>query len=407
MPIESMPSRATSHAQVPLPQAAASGHTGNPALTSRSPLGRPPTRSSAGTTGVAPRAALPTPARAGREVAAVDIRSFQLAAAMATEAGLPSHAAPPAPEAPDSRTADRRAILECMRVFAEQAYSSNGDKITEVAGFQPVGQASTDVMKIWQGESPDTLNIVLAFAGTRSSDKGDMARDVQSQVPSPHVNPLDPGLPSLGHVGMGWRKRWTRQAQVRLDGGLPLGDMLALRAAQAQAQGKPLLVNVTGHSLGAATATVAGYDIANFLHSRSVLSQTQVVVFNPPRMGSVGAEVRYQQALLAGSHAGMGSGPGPSLQLHQFTRALDPVQSVPLFMHHPTWHKPSGLSARSANNPELVGLAQDSNYHATAVDRVNLGANHHLGAWKSTIAVDMPDTHVDRMFRGAPLRESA
>jgi hypothetical protein len=58
-------------------------------------------------------------------------------------------------------------------------------------------------MKVWRGESAEAITLVVAFAGTRHGNKGDLARDLQSQLPSAHVNPLDPTLPRLGLVGGG------------------------------------------------------------------------------------------------------------------------------------------------------------------------------------------------------------
>jgi len=313
------------------------------------------------------------------------VDGFDLAAAMAAEEH--ACAAPPGRTLPDAaqQTETRRAMLECMLAFAIQAYLTDGLRITGVGGFEPTPRLSSDVMKTWEKVTADGVNVVIAFAGTRAGNLGDMWRDLQSQKLRPHANALDPSLGSVGSVGAGWSERWRRQARPSGAEREQLGDALKAYAAQAAACHGPLLVTVIGHSLGAAVASVAGNDIAQFLKAQEVESKTTVYSFNAPRMGSKQAQDRYQEKLAQGRDAPAAGRHGP-LVLRQFTRHGDPVQSVPFNQCHPMWKGTHDLADRTA-------------YHAAsrAMHLLDVTVNHVREEWALDVG-HMPDQEVSRIF---------
>ncbi|WP_225977918.1 lipase family protein [Paracidovorax avenae] len=102
--------------------------------------------------------------------------------------------------------------------------------------------------------------------------------------------------------------------------------------------GRLLSVSVTGHSLGAAVGILAGVDIANFLRHKEIDGQVSTYAFTPPRIAPEGIEGRFQEAL----ELRLASNPGMRFALRQFVRKQDPIQPMPLGMHHPAWSHPQG-----------------------------------------------------------------
>ena len=385
-------------------------------------------RRSAGPGSVAPRAGLPSHRRESPAVHAValekfdavlarlgldnahilrrtvPLQGFDLAAAVAGEwqahQGLPAAGAPCA-----SRTGQQRAILECMRVFAMQAYypagqpheeppgrpkvphpprgaaaTPPGGALTEVGGLRPLTGLCSDAMKLWSAQTPEGLSLVLAMAGTRFILK-DVSVDLASHRVLAHGNPLDASLPALEAVGKGWSDRWTELAQARRAGAQSLREFLSTCAAQCAQRGQTLQVMLAGHSMGGAVATLAGYDIAHFLARHGVRGMTSVYAFNPPRLGAQAARDGYQRALAGLARADAPA--APALALRQLTRDFDPVQSLPAGLQHPLWHDQAVAGA----------------YHArgTGVQAADLLRNHDLKEWPHEIAT-MPAGQVARLF---------
>jgi hypothetical protein len=294
-------------------------------------------------------------------------------------------------------TAAHRATLENVRRFVLQSHPSYGDEPTKTADLDPLPECSTDVMKVWHGETDTAITLFIAFTATRDGDKGDMGRNYQSLLLCDPTNPLDPALPTSGSVGWGWQSRWETQA-------ITLKPALTEYAQQALQKDKLLNVFFAGHSLGGPVATLAGVHCSDWLRSLNVPGHTMIATFNSPRFGSAAAAENIHQKLVDQQPTDTNQNHGRTLQLHQLTCSDDPVQSLPLGMHHGVWHEVNGLPGAGSRNPQLVELAQRDNYNVPArASKLNPLANHDLGAWEKTILETMPDEKIDQMMRHTPL----
>jgi hypothetical protein len=289
--------------------------------------------------------------------------------------------ATPSVRARATRTGLASSVLNtmlCMRRFAGQAYNAD-DQQVEDCNLKPTPWNNTDVMKLFDSKAVPAggrQTVVVAFAGTRMPNIGDVLRDLQSQVPSWHKNPLDSGLPQLGYVGSGWDARWYNQAKA-------LKGTLDWYIGDAKKNGHGLDLIVVGHSLGGVAATLAGYDIAQYLRNKG-LKQQRVFVFsfNSPRLGGTGSRDVYQDALFASRCPASDS--DVCLVLRQFTRSLDPVQSVPLNMNHPVWDTPSwphcSLKAGPGSHADF-NFSYCPQFNAPALSYANPLGNHFLAGW--------------------------
>lgn len=301
------------------------------------------------------------------------------------------------------RSRSVRELVLCMRRFAGQAYDTTGASILEDCGLKPTPWNSTDVMKVWDSKvafAGASQVIVVAFAGTRMPNAGDVLRDLQSQFAVDHDNPLDRALPGLPSVGSGWDARWYWQAKQ-------LKGALDWYLADAKAGGKMLDVYLVGHSLGAVTATLAGYDVTQYLRARAEgLSggyRVHVYAFNPPRLGGVEARDLYQDALFA-SRASCPARAGQTcLVLRQFTRSADAVQSVPVTMRHPVWSTPdpSPRCAEVTGDGKYSGRAIGycTQINAPALSTVSPLENHQLAGWDDQIMKLGDAELIDGMFK--------
>lgn len=247
-------------------------------------------------------------------------------------------------------------------------------------------------MKVFDSISSVHVQLLLfAFAGTRGANAGDILRDLQSQMPRWHKNPLDNGLPQLGYIGSGWDSRWYYQA-AKVKG------ILDWYINDAKNHGKALRVYVVGHSLGAVTATVAGYDIAQYLKGKQLSSHgTFVYSFNAPRLGANGSARTQYQAALFGSNC-PAEGNELCLLLRQFTRNLDAVQSVPLDMAHPVWDVGGSTCSFNVGDPDRRrSIGYCTQIHTAALSYSNPFGNHYLAGWDNQIR-GLPDETVNRMF---------
>lgn len=228
----------------------------------------------------------------------------------------------------------RRVVLECMRACAGEAYTADLANVPNIGKLQFDAQMSSPRLKLWHGTSGDALTVVLGFSGTRMEEAEDLLCDVKSQITQPHANSFDQQLPTLGDIGSGWQEWWKSEAELPREAGDCMKDELTRYTQMAKESGKALSVSLAGHSLGAAVATLAGFDITHFLRATGANGKVSVYAFNPPRMGAMGIESQYKSTL---EDPSVSKGSPLNFSLRQFTRNMDPIQSVPLFMHHPHW----------------------------------------------------------------------
>lgn len=273
----------------------------------------------------------------------------------------------------------RRVVLECMRTCAGEAYTADLANVPDIGKLQFETPMSSPRLKLWHGTSGDVLTIVLGFSGTRMEEMDDLLCDVKSQIARPHSNSFDQHLPALGEVGSGWQEWWRSEALLPRGAGVCMKDVLVRYAEMAKESGKALSVSLAGHSLGAAVATLAGFDIAHFLRMGGTVGKVSIYAFNPPRLGSKGIETQYMGTLASRP---VSEGSALCFSLRQFTRDLDPVQSAPLFMHHPHWSSDGDRDANCNNKVSGDRLANFITCTDRAASSVNLSLNHELSLWR-------------------------
>lgn len=131
---------------------------------------------------------------------------------------------------PASLDGRRRALLECMRALAGEAYTENFQRIAPIGQLNLCADRCTPALKLWEAAPAEhTAALVLGFSGTRMTDSADLLCDLKGQIPELHGNPLHESLPPLGHVGAGWQERWCDEA-TKLRGGERLAGILAKRS---------------------------------------------------------------------------------------------------------------------------------------------------------------------------------
>lgn len=254
---------------------------------------------------------------------------------------------------PASLDGRRRALLECMRALAGEAYTEDFQRTAPIGQLNLCADRCTPALKLWEAAPAEhTAALVLGFSGTRMTDSADLLCDLKGQIPELHGNPLHESLPPLGHVGAGWQERWCDEA-TKLRGGERLDGILAKYADAANREGKMLSLSVVGHSLGGVVAALAGFDIATFLRDRGTQGRVSVYSFNPPRLGVKGTAQAYRR-ILEDERFDKGA---LGFTLLQFTRELDPIQSLPFFMEHPDWAPPAGSAHRSSRRERAYSIA--------------------------------------------------
>ena len=295
---------------------------------------------------------------------------------------------------PASLDGRRRALLECMRALAGEAYTEDFQRIAPIGQLNLCADRCTPALKLWEAAPAEhTAALVLGFSGTRMTDSADLLCDLKGQIPELHGNPLHESLPPLGHVGAGWQERWCDEA-TKLRGGERLAGILAKYADAANREGKILSLSVVGHSLGGVVAALAGFDIATFLRDRGTRGRVSVYSFNPPRLGVKGTAQAYRR-ILEDERFDKGA---LGFTLLQFTRELDPIQSLPFFMEHPDWAAPQSdrhTVHRSAN-------VHIQSHYDGVTDRLNLGVNHDLALWKEAIATRITQDALSGLFGDPP-----
>ncbi len=299
--------------------------------------------------------------------------------------------------------ARRREVLECMRACAGEAYTADLGRVPDVGRLRFAAEMSTPTLKCWESVSHrDVLAVVVGFSGTRMEEADDLLCDLKSQIAHPHTNPLDSRLPQLGHVGAGWQERWQAEALARRGDSRHMAEILVGYVATARQRRQPLSVSVVGHSLGAVVATLASFDIANFLGASGANGKISTYAFNPPRLGLKGVEDTYRRALASLAMPQEGA---LRFTLRQFTRNMDPIQSVPFFMQHPDWADGTHRDRGDAHVALAPGGVRIVTYTDEAASRVNLSLNHELSLWKTAIASGMSDAALQSLFDGRPKPE--
>ena len=288
----------------------------------------------------------------------------------------------------------RRELLECMRAIAGEAYTEDFRGVAPIGQLKLCADRCTPALKIWEGRpGGSTSMVVLGFAGTRMTDGADLLCDLRGQIPELHGNPLHDSLPPLGQVGAGWKERWYDEA-TKLRGGQQLARILADYSDAANRDGKTLSLSVVGHSLGAVVAALAGFDIAMFLRHRGTQGCVSVYSFNPPRLGPKGTAQAYRR-ILEGERLEKGT---LGFTLLQFTRELDPIQSLPFFMEHPDW----ASSQRHRHTVHRSANVHIRSHYDGVTDRLNLGVNHDLALWKEAIATGITPLALSELFGDPP-----
>jgi hypothetical protein len=338
----------------------------------------------------------PQRAESEREIGgsdAIERSEFDFAAALGREelAGAePSSAAPGVePQAlTEAQRKSRREALKCLQRFANQAYTVNNALLKPDCNLKPTPWNSTDVMKVFDGASKDIEAVVIAFAGTH--DLGDFLQDLKSLKPVMHSNPLNPALPQLGSVGKGWDVRWHNQASAHFK------QMLEWYRNDARTHNRRLGIIVTGHSLGGVTATLAGYDIAQYLRGNATPWSVYVTAFNPPRLGLSGARDKYQDALFASRCPAAGN--DICLTLWQMTRAQDPFHTYPPGMSHAVWQTAWGNPTVGPGPHQGQNLGYCPQLHTASLFKPWAPlASHRLGSWAAQID-QVAGYQIDCMF---------
>lgn len=247
--------------------------------------------------------------------------------------------------------------------------------------------------------------MIISNRGTTFDTAGDAFRDAQNIGPAvDHRNALDTTVePRLGSVGRGWSQRWTVQAAA-------VRAQIDQARTRARANARRLEVQVMGHSLGAAIATVAGYDIAHYLRNVNVRETESLNVpydvivysFNAPKTLGRGAlfngdpgRPRYVATLLGSVERARGN--AVSLTLRQFTRDWDVVQSVPAIEMHPVWTTTAGSTLIDAVTfTANLGYCPQLNVRHRALP--DLFFANHLADWTQDIA-EASDSQIACMFR--------
>jgi pimeloyl-ACP methyl ester carboxylesterase len=279
-----------------------------------------------------------------------------------------------------------RAKLTCMQRAAQATYRPPDTVNPPCAGYTYRTELSTDVMRVWTDINLNRM--IVGFTGTRSTNAGDILRDVQSASFALNVSGIYSNVQFRG-VNNGFWPRWANQAANNNSALKSELDTMVIRRVLAQVTGRVgrMDVDVVGHSLGAAVATLAAVDINAYLH-RNNASQSRMFVttyaFNSPHTGNEQWARQYWNLQNDRIHGG--ASPGP--YFYAFTRSGDPVQSVPLFGGHHVFWNPSvpNATTNGANQPEGA-RNQNWNYcpHYNSPSSGRLFANHALREWETDL----------------------
>ena len=292
------------------------------------------------------------------------------------------------------------AFGECMAIAARESYSELDATQDELCGelltepFAHLPQYGTDVLRVFKRDTTDNnvvhRDLVLAFTGTRTPDVGDIARDLESQILLSYNNEFDAdhaevlALSGDEKVAGGFDSRWENHAAIVKD---------AITAVDAEpvetGQIKTLSVIAIGHSLGAATATRAAFDLNRSLQNKRITLWS----FNSPRVGNEAFAQAYTDAITSCSFVADGC-----FMVRQFTRSGDPIHKLPLLMHHPVWNPEQDEETRkSTGETTQRELDYCAHYHAPRASTLNLAQNHKLDLWRTNL-YEIPSEHLECML---------
>ncbi len=292
-------------------------------------------------------------------------------------------------------------FAHCMAIAARKAYSPLADVENIICDsllvdpFEHMPAHGTDVLRVFKrrvgDDKQEHVDVLFVFTGTRTPDVGDIARDLESQVLTDYTNHLSPErddaamLSGDEKTSKGFDSRWRNHAD---------GVRKALEAIDEESvllgQTPATTIAVIGHSLGAATATRAAFDI-----NRSIKNQRVVLwSFNSPHVGNSSFANAYIQSLKT-----CGTIQSGCFMVRQFTRSGDPIHKLPLLLSHPVWNPSQAPDTRkNTGDPVEVALDYCTHYHAPSASTLNLPQNHKLDRWRMDI-YDIPAEHFNCMFK--------
>lgn len=292
------------------------------------------------------------------------------------------------------------AFAECMAIAAREAYSELSETKGRVCDelltepFAHLPQYGTDVLRVFKRDVAANnavhTDLIIAFTGTRTPDVGDIARDLESQILLNYNNEFDAdhadalALSGEEKVGGGFDSRWENHAAIVKDA----IDSISVEPTES-AQIKTLSIIVTGHSLGAATATRAAFDLDRSLQNNRITLWS----FNSPRVGNEAFAQAYTNAITSCSVIDEGC-----FIVRQFTRSGDPIHKLPLLMHHPIWNPDQDEETRqSTGDVTQRTLDYCAHYHAPRASTLNLAQNHKLDLWRTNL-YEIPSDHIECML---------
>jgi Lipase (class 3) len=310
-------------------------------------------------------------------------------------------------------TAEQRTLvrtnLRCMQVLAKDAYLPMSTVPNTSCEDYVLGrELSTDVMKIWALPSIEQRNYYIGFAGTRPNNPGDGWRDIQSALflASSRQSVLTFFANPPGAILSGFWDRWANQINEKgIRGKL---NQWATETAIGQTINPDLNLNINlvGHSLGAAAATIGALDISgwrNFERQPGGFNPVNNIsvtayVFNPPRTGNFDYALAYARTI---------ADPLKGLKIYEFTVTNDPVQSSNFIRYHPFWNpNVTNATTNGSDQPAAslaMGYCPQYNVYRVPIGNnpleiaVNALVNHNLTLWEGNI-LRMPDSHVDCML---------
>jgi hypothetical protein len=300
----------------------------------------------------------------------------------------------------DLRLALYRNNLLCMQRLAKESYQpmSTIPNTASCGNYVLVPALSTDVMKVWAESDLTKRHYIIGFAGTRPGNPGDGWRDLESLVtPASFRFSAMTGFANLpGAILGGFWDRWANQVnekgiRIKLNewANLTVIDQIANSALH-------LDIDLVGHSLGAAAATIGAIDISgwrNFERQPGGFNPVNNIfvnayVFNPPRTGNYDYASAYARTI---------ADPLQGLKLYEFTVTNDPVQSGNIGRYHPFWNP--NVTDATVNGPSepaallAMGYCPQYNVYRAPVGLANSLVNHNLDTWAQNIQT-MPASHL-------------
>lgn len=291
-------------------------------------------------------------------------------------------------------------FAQCMVIAARAAYADADTKtaicdelLTEPFEYMP--DHSTDVLKIFKRRinrlGSDHVEVIISFAGTRATDIGDILRDIQSQIPKDYENYLGAphnnaqSLKGDERTGAGFDRRWENHANTVQN---------ALQLIETESQQLALLpattITLVGHSLGAAVAARAAFDLNRTIEGQRIVLWS----FNSPRIGNSAFADSFTASLKKCGNLDQGC-----FMIRKFSRSTDIVHDVPLLLSQTLWNTEQDIDLRTklgeASDRDLGYCPQ---YHAPRASLFELGKNHKLDTWVTDLD-EMPADHLNCMFQ--------